>query len=216
MQPLVRNNDVGAGAPPEARHIWARPIRDHQTTERVVAAIVELAFVGDTQPSQMRIAERAGLSPRIVRQELIDEERLRDAVRVVELELHSTELSRIDTAASFEDRLAAFVDQRVRLFESLGIARSAELLPRAETFQRESAASRRILREHAAATFAPELAKLARNGQEACDILDALDTTTSWETWNHLRMVVGRRPSRAARALEMSVSRLLQEPSVTA
>jgi hypothetical protein len=208
-KPLTRDDRSDEGAPTEPRKLWAHLVRDEASAQRVVEAIVELAFAGETLPTRAQVAERAGMSTREISCQLADEESLRNAVRTVELERHAAELATIDPAAPFEERLAAFVAQRVALYEALTVMRTADLLPRARAFERDSAAARRMLRDHAAETFAPEIAAI---GPDAEAILDGVDFATSWESWNHLRSVVGRRQSRAARALEMSVTRLVKGP----
>jgi hypothetical protein len=208
-RPVERDDRSEEGAPAEPAKLWAHLVRDEATAQRVVEAIVDLAFAGEMSPTGAQVATQAGLTTRAVSCQLADEEALRHAVRVVELERHAAELTPIDATAPFEERLASFVGQRASLYEALKVMRTAGLLPRIDGFERDSAAARRMLRDQAAVVFARELEVI---GPDAESILDGVDFATSWESWNHLRSVVGRRPSRAARAFEMSVTRLLKGP----
>jgi AcrR family transcriptional regulator len=190
---------------------WLRLVTDASDTRRVVEAVIVLAAAGEQRPSEWHVAQLAGLTPRAVRNHLADEEGLLDAVRLAELDRHAAELAPIEGVASFAERLEHFVAQRQRLYEGLAAFNQAVLLPSTDRPGQDGPGpARQLLREHAAATFAPELAAA---GDAAPALLDALDTATSWQSWDHLRSMVGRRPSRAARAMEMSVSRILGRPT---
>lgn len=198
---------AGAGADPKRSGSWPRAVRDDSECSQVVEALFSLAATGELRPNEWRVAELTGLPVRVIRHHLTDEPGLREAVRKAEFERHTAALGVIDAAASFEDRMSQFVSQRQHLYEAVALLREAELLPLpADWSQRGLNPTRHMLREHAAATFAAELGAAGRDAEA---VLDGLDTATSWQSWDHLRSTVGRKPSRAARAMEMSVSRIL-------
>jgi hypothetical protein len=61
---------------------------------------------------------------------------------------------------------------------------------------------RQALRHHTEGSFAAELASA---GDAGAVLLDALESATSWESWNHLRSDLGRSPWRAERAMDLLV-----------
>lgn len=102
------------------------------------------------------------------------------------------------------DRVAVFVSQRRALFEGPagGASRAAA---RPLTLVR-SVDEDVLLRRRLADAFRPEL---ARAGRDAPAVLDALEAATSWRSWNHLQVDLGRSAERAARAMEVLVRGIL-------
>src|SRR5271166_5464622 len=100
-----------------------RRLRRALNREAVVDALLDLYSEGNLRPSTDEIAERAGISPRSLFRYFEDADDLAG-------EAVSRQLGRVmpllplgvAADAPFDDRVAALVDQRLRLFSTLGQA----------------------------------------------------------------------------------------------
>ena len=164
-----------------------RRARGLRTRDAIVTSLLDLIAAGDIAPTAQRIADRAGVSVRSVYQHFTDVEGLyADAsARTYQWVLSMT--IAIDPAWPIERRLDAFVTSRSTVLEAitpfsrasrLVEPTSAAILQNRHTLQCES-------RDRLAATFAPELDRLAP--AERANVLGALDVLTSWPAWEHLR-----------------------------
>lgn len=108
------------------------------------------------------------------------------------------------TGPPLADRVATFVSQRRALFETAagGGPRPTD---RPLMLVRDVDGDV-LLRRRLAEAFRPEL---ARAGHDAPAVLDALEAATSWRSWNHLQVDLGRSSERAARAMELLVRGVL-------
>jgi hypothetical protein len=103
------------------------------------------------------------------------------------------------------DRVAVFVSERRALFEAPAPAAGPRAVVRPLSLVR-SVDEDVLLRRRLADSFRPEL---ARAGEDAPALLDALEAATSWRSWNHLHVDLGRSSERAARAMELLVRGIL-------
>lgn len=178
--------------------------RGARTRQRVAEALIGLLEEGDPAPTARAVAERAGVSVRLVFHHFEDMEALYTMVGRVQAERHWETVRPVDPDLPLEERIERTVQQRARLFETVGpvrragvalAARHAEI---AEGVARSDALLRRWL-EH---TFAPELAAAGKGRRE---LLAALDVAASWETWDRLR----NSQHLAAAAARRAVARML-------
>ena len=178
---------TGTSGPGTVVETDGRRLRRALNREAVVDALLDLYSEGNLRPGTDAIAERAGISPRSLfryfegTDDLADEAVRRQLARALPLVA-------IDTAADapFGDRVRALVEQRFRLFDSVGQAARVSRLrapfqPRlAETL----ADSRRFLRGQVRALFAPELAAMGDGRAERA--LAAADLVSTFESYQLL------------------------------
>ena len=155
-----------------------------RTRRRVAEALISLLEEGNPQPTAKEIANRAGVSLRLVFHHFDDMDALYHAVAKVNVERHWKSLYPVPADLPFEHRVERTVRQRYRLFEAISPVRRAAIRQayRSKEIGATLAESTKALREQVAATFAPELnaAGAARRGHprrpRPGDVLGGLGT----------------------------------------
>ena len=208
MANMERGTKTLVGTSPGSVSKDGRIARGDRTRRRVAEALITLLEEGDPQPTAKEVAQRAGVSLRLVFHHFDDMDALYHAVAKVNVERHWKTLYPVPPDLAFEHRVERTVRQRYRLFEAITPVRRAAVRQahRSNAIGDTLAESSRSLREHLAATFAPELAAA---GAAAPDLLDALDLATSWEAWDRLRSGQGLTSTAARRVIERMITTLL-------
>ncbi len=164
-----------------------RAARAERTRTAIVDALLSLLEEGDLQPTASRIAERAGISLRLIYHHFGDLESLFRAASAREAQRLSVFVQPIDAAAPLDERIDALVAQRTTLLEMVTPVRRAALLQ--EPFSEELRAARDAFQEigceQVRTLFAAELAALPAARRAA--VTDAIAATTLWGFWNDLR-----------------------------
>lgn len=197
--------------PEVAAPLDGRLARSARARTAVVYALLDLIEAGDLRPTAPRIAERAGVSLRLVFHHFTDLEALFAAAAERQLGRHYRARRPLPDTGPFAARVAAFVRQRARVLEAITPVRRAALLQ--EPFSREVAARLDAIRVHArteaARVFARELAGHPPGVRR--ELRAALGAITSWSAWHTLR--AHQRLSRpvAAKVLTRMLTALLQE-----
>lgn len=188
-----------------------RTLRSRRTRTAVVDALLTLIEEGDLRPTAPRIAERAGVSLRSVYQHFRDLDALFATATDRALERIGALVRPLPTSGPLDARLAAFVNQRVRVLEALTPLRRAAMLQ--EPFSPHAVIARnRVLalaRAEVQVAFEPELARLGHT--TAAEVLSALDAAASWETWDVLRDHQGLSVAKARKVLARILRSLLAE-----
>jgi AcrR family transcriptional regulator len=201
------------GVLPAAAPLDGRLARSVRARTAVVDALLDLIEEGDLRPTAPRIAERAGVSLRLVFHHFRDLEALFAAAASRQLARHYHVLRPLPATGPLAGRLAAFVRQRVRILERITPVRRAAILM--EPFSSEVAARLGAVRSQARAevlrVFAAELD--ARPPRARRELAAALGAVTSWSTWYALRAHERLSRPRAARVLTRMLTALLQERS---
>jgi AcrR family transcriptional regulator len=197
MEPAVREKVDG------------RRARGERARTTVVDAILDLLQEGDPKPTAERIAERAGVSLRLVFHHFEDLESLYAAAAHRQFERLRPLIKPIPSDGPFDQRLETFLRQRARMWERIAPVRRAALL--SEPFSQELAdrlaETRAFAREEAAAVFAREIKKFARPARE--EVVAALDAAAAWQTWEVLRRHQGLSVEKARRVVARTISGLL-------
>jgi AcrR family transcriptional regulator len=175
----------------------------------VVDALLDLLGEGDLRPTAARIAERAGVSLRIVFHHFDDLEAIyseladRQAERVKPLTVP------IPVTLPFARRVEEFSAQRGRLLETLSPVRRAAVLmePFRPALAKRLKLARDLMRAAAIAAFAPELSKLAVDEKRAT--VAALDVVTSWVAWEQMRRHQGLSETDARSVMATTIRALL-------
>ncbi len=167
--------------------IDGRRARGERARTAVVDAILDLLQQGDLKPTAERVAERAGVSLRLVFHHFADLEALYAAAADRQFERLRPLIKPIPNDGAFERRLETFLRQRVRMWERIAPIRRASLL--LEPFSKELSRcldhARAFAREEAAAVFRSEIEKFPRTAR--AEVVAALDAASAWQTWEVLR-----------------------------
>jgi TetR/AcrR family transcriptional regulator, regulator of autoinduction and epiphytic fitness len=184
-----------------------RFVRGERTRVRVAEALISLLADGNPQPTAKQIAERAGVSLRLVFHHFDDMDALYSAVARINMERYWNTLTPVPAAAPFAERVEQTVRGRGRVFDAVSPVRRAANRQASHSVEIATRLNEvnTLLRVQVAATFDPELAAAA----DRSEALEALDLLTSWETWERLRVMQGLPPAAARRVVERSVTRLL-------
>ena len=178
-----------------------RVARGERTRRALAEALIALLEEGDAQPTARRIAQRAGVSLRIVFHHFDDlESILYDAVKIQE-QRHWRHIRPVSSTLPVDERVSRVVRQRTVVYQATApVRRSAEHFTRTSpTVAAELARAQAWLRGQLEMTFAPELE--SRRTADARLLLDALEVATSWETWEQL-VRLGRSTPMCRRTME--------------
>jgi len=194
---------------PQLARIDGRLARSARTRHAVVDALLDLLGGGDLRPTAARIAERAGVSLRLVFHHFDDLEAIyseladRQAERVKPLTVP------IRVTLPFARRVEEFSMQRGRLLETLSPVRRAAVLmePFRPALAKRLKHARNLMRTAAIAAFALELSKLAADEKRATTA--ALDVVTSWVAWEQMRRHQGLSETDARTVMATTIRALL-------
>jgi TetR/AcrR family transcriptional regulator of autoinduction and epiphytic fitness len=185
-----------------------RVARGERTRRALAEAMISLLEEGHHNPTGRLIAERAGVSLRLVFHHFDDLEAILRASVAVQGERHWWRIQPVEVSNPLSKRVRIIVRQRADLYESIASVRRVALgmERRSPSVAAELERSRKILRDHLQATFAAELAGCS--GAARRRLVDALDAATSFENWEGLRLS-GRSDADARRAIELLVESAL-------
>ncbi len=184
-------SDPGQVAPPEEPSSDGRLARGQRTRHNVAQALMELLHAGDADPTARAVAERAGVSLRLVFHHFADIDDLYHFVATLQLRRLWSGLPQRSPRLHLDRRIERVVGHRSALYEEISPVRRA-LVRRVASSPGVSdaiATADGLLLENIRMTFGPELETLPPPARSAC--LDAIDTATSWEAWDRLRTTSG-------------------------
>ena len=164
-----------------------RAARAARTRAAIVDALLSLLEEGDLQPTANRIAERAGISLRLIYHHFGDLESLfRDAATRQAGRLAAL-ADPVDPDQPLDDRITQFCASRARVLEWMTPVRRASLLqePFSEELTRAKIAYMRAGDSSVRELFRPELAALGP--ADRAEVEAALCAVASWSTWDTLR-----------------------------
>ncbi len=186
-----------------------RVARGQRTRQRLAEALVELLHEGDADPTAKAVAERAGVSLRLVFHHFTDMDDLYGSVVTLALEQQRVALHPIAADLPLDDRIHETLQQRSEFFEDVSPVRRAALrrCVGSGEVMATLAVSNTWLMHDLAATFAPELRS---SGDDNSMLLVALDAATSWEAWDRLRHVSGHSMEVATSAMLRTVDALFR------
>lgn len=165
-----------------------RRARSSRSRNAIAIAMLELIVGGTPHPSARQVAERAGVSPRLVFHHFKDMEAIySELMRLQAQRLQPLLEMDIEPEAPFEDRLAAFVDHRVTILEFISPVR--KVIIGAEVTSPAIAAEldrfRAFKRQQTTDVFSAELTRMEQ--EESGVVSAALQAVTSWTVWHGLR-----------------------------
>ena len=181
-----------------------RVVRGARTRHALAEALVSLLEQGEARPTARQVAERAGVSLRLVYHHFEDMEAVLRSAVAIQVERHWSRRQHVDRSLPLEERVTALVRQRATLFEAIAPVRraAASVEPESPTVAAELDRARHELRAEVADIFAPELTAA---GGRRTELLDMVELVTAWESWDQLRRRMGRSVS-AARRVTISLT----------
>lgn len=193
-------NGSGRGETPKAR--------GERTRRRVAEALAALLDEGDPAPTAKAVANRAGVSVRLVFHHFEDMEALHRTVARAQFDRHWRGLRPVPPGLPIAQRIDRTVQQRAKLFDTISPVRrnAASLALRHEEIAKGFDYTNRLLRTWLEETFGHEL-KAA--GRERRELLAAIEAAASWETWERLRRTQGFSSAAARRVVARTLRALL-------
>jgi TetR/AcrR family transcriptional regulator of autoinduction and epiphytic fitness len=190
--------------------VWStdgRVARGQRTRQRVAESLIALLDDGVVDPTAREIAQRAGVSLRLVFHHFEDLEELYQMVFELQMERHWQSLPEVSPQRPLAERTAALVRIRASLYEAITPVRRAALrrIDRSPVLGVLLDKTNRTLSDAVCWTFSPEL---YRAGTDRDDLLLALDTAASWECWERLRRNQGASVLTARRVMARSLESL--------
>jgi AcrR family transcriptional regulator len=193
----------------KTRPVDGRAARSQRTRLAIIDALLDLLTEGFPHPTAAQIAERAGVSLRLVFHHFEDLESIHAIAADRQFERIRAMFEPIDSALPFERRLSTFVRERARLFEHIAPVRRASLRiePTSPEITRRLRDAHQFAKKQALKTFERELAAVPAG--EAAEVSTALDAASSWENWDFLRRRANLPAKQAGRVMERMIGDLL-------
>ncbi|MGH9101091.1 MAG: TetR/AcrR family transcriptional regulator [Acidimicrobiales bacterium] len=172
---------------------WAHPstkstpiVRGARTRRRIVEATLSLLEEGDSPPTSRDIAERAGVSLRLIFHHFEDLDALHDAVGALLTDRLAELAPQIACELPLGTRIEFTVRMRAKLFEPFGnlLRNATALASNSPGMAARLAETQEMMLGFLETTFDPEL-RLAGLGRK--NLLAALDVATCWTTWDRMR-----------------------------
>ena len=164
-----------------------RVARGQRTRRNVAEALTELLRDGGEEPTARAVAQRAGVSLRLVFHHFTEMDDLYHYVAALQLRRQWSDMPRISSKLALTTRIERTIAHRAALYEELSPIRRAlaRRIPASRGVAATIAAADTLLLEDLKVTFEPELAALGANTR--LEVLEAMDVATSWEAWERLR-----------------------------
>lgn len=177
--------------PIDSDHVDGRTLRRTRNRDAVIVALLAIIREGDLQPGAAEIADRAGVSHRSIFRYFDD---LDDLVRTA-IDHAFDEAGPMGGipdigVGSLDERITAFVDARVSLFEHVdGTMQLARMrAPRIPSIDEGIAAVAEVFRVQIAEHFAPELDAVGEDDRLL--LVDGILTLTSYDAFSiHHRLL---------------------------
>lgn len=201
--------------PPKKRD--GRTLRAERSRLAVARAMLELIREGHPRPTAANVAERAGVSLRLVFHHFNDMESvLRRASELQAREIAPMLPVDFSGVTSFDQKVAIFVERRANLYEAVAPVRRAMRMAMdslsAETLEGLHLV-RRLKREQFDHLFAEQIEALPDDVRE--DVRAACHAAQSWLNWENLRTHQGTERSieDCMRIVRVTLHRLLGVPA---
>jgi AcrR family transcriptional regulator len=181
--------ELGGEAETDTSVTDGRVARGQRTRRNVAEALMALLREGDTEPTARAVAERAGVSLRLVFHHFAEMDDLYHYVAALLLRRQWSAMPFVSPKLALATRLERTATHRAALYEEISPVRRA-LVHRMSSSDGVSAAihaADTLLLENLKETFAPELSALPASSR--MEVLEAMDVASSWEAWDRLRTV---------------------------
>ncbi|MFM9370882.1 TetR/AcrR family transcriptional regulator [Streptomyces sp. Da 82-17] len=200
------DTDTGTGSGSGRR--WRRD--PEWTRATLVDTVLALIAEGAREPTRKAIAERAGVSERTVFVHFADREALYVSAAERQAERWKALAEPIPPEWAVDRKVRGFVAQRARMYELMTPIRRVglSLEPDSPGLRRVMAEGDAWLRADLATLFTPQLREVS-GARRPGGLLDALDASSSWAAWDHLRTRRGLDVGPTGAAVRRSLRALL-------
>lgn len=192
--------------------IDGRHARSQRARAAILNALISVLEEGNLNPSAQQVAERAGVSLRLVFHHFRDMESLYTEMFQVIFQTRILPRLRFPSGEGpFAERLTGFVDQRSQLFEAVGpFRRAAELQePFSPTLASQMTEGRTANAAEAITTFTPEIEALPEDMRAT--VTHAIVVATSFPAWEMMRRHQTLSVDEAKKVLDETLRRLLRQ-----
>ncbi len=185
-----------------------RTERGRQTREKIADAMLSLIDENQAHFPADKVAERAGVSRRLVFHHFADMAELAEVAVNRRLEQLAAQIRPLPTEGPRELRVAALTEQRARILEGVTPARLAVMRLENPSPRIQEAVQQMLdfARLRLTQIFAAELDALPESAR--ADLLHGLDAVTTWSAWYHWRSG-GLSTEQARRTMAAAVHALL-------
>jgi len=183
--------------------------RGRRSREAVAEAMLALINEGHLRPVLRTVAERAGVSLRLVHNHFDDREQLFAAAAQLQMARMSRYVTAIAVDLPFDERLDKFIAARTRLLEVITPVRRAAVgeEPFSTVVAAHMAVTRDAKRKQVMSVFARELDAVPRSARKA--LTRSVCAVASWSMWEQLRAHQGLSRAAARRAMTLMMRTLL-------
>jgi AcrR family transcriptional regulator len=164
-----------------------RHARAERTRDAIVDALLSLLEAGEVRPSAERVAERAGVSRRVLFHHFTDLEDLRGRVATRRFQTLTSLWPALSCEGSLEERILEFVSRMSRFYEQVAPVRRAAIFFAAESpviasFLRDA---ERLHRGAVEFVFGQEISNV--ESEKRATLIASLAAVTSFSFWEELR-----------------------------
>jgi AcrR family transcriptional regulator len=186
-----------------------RRARGERTRLNVLEALLALVEEGQLRPTAQEVAERAGVALRTVYHHFEDVEALRRMAFELQVSRNREALRPIDTSLPLDERCRLVAHQLRRFHEAISPIRRAVMMEErsSQTMADVLRRARAMRRQFVEQAFVDDTER--RDVATRRAVLDALDVSTSWQSWYYLRASLGRGAQAAERVLAFELERML-------
>jgi TetR/AcrR family transcriptional regulator, regulator of autoinduction and epiphytic fitness len=199
-----------------AQRTDGRVARGARAREAIAEALISILQQGVARPTAKQVAERAGVSLRLVFHHFEDTDAVLRAAVSIQVERHWTKLREISPEGDLLSRVRATVQTRGELYDAIAPVRRAasRVSESSEMIASQLETARKMLRAQLERTFSKEIEDSHKRSPESSkrEILDALEVPASFETWDQLRHVTRRSHAATAGVVERLMLGVLQAP----
>lgn len=164
--------------------------RGERTRRRITEAALALLAELDRPPTAQEVAQRAGVTARLLFHHFRDLDALYRSVVAAEIARYRSSVDDVPPDLPLDQRIVRTVRKRAALYGSMGhLGQNAGYLStRHESIAQGVVQAHDALRGRLERTFSPELAAAGRRRRE---VLAAVDVAVSWQLWDCGRRVEG-------------------------
>ncbi|MFE5493532.1 TetR/AcrR family transcriptional regulator [Streptomyces virginiae] len=193
---------------PEEQSTDGRTERSRQSRLKIAEAVLALLDEGETHFPAERVAERAGVSRRLVFHHYADMSQVVETAITRRLEQLIERVKPLPTDGPRATRVAALAEQRARILEWITPAQLTQLRLEKQSKRVDEVTAQvlELARARLAEIFSEELDRLPP--PRRTEVLYGLDAVTTWGAWHHWRSS-GLSEEAAARTMEASILALL-------
>ncbi|NNN20451.1 MAG: TetR/AcrR family transcriptional regulator [Acidimicrobiales bacterium] len=188
--------------------IDGRKLRGDKTRIALADAMLALIEEGSPLPSSREIAERAGVSVRLVFHHFKDMDMLYMAAAGLQYERHWKYLHQIPSTLPLNERINSIIEQRISIYKGVApVRRATAALDTRSTIVKEFRQIMRVSsRTQIEAIFAPEI----KSANSPDELADAIDLLTSFEAWDSLARQLGDLNERIEKSMKFAIYSLIE------